>query len=192
MSVSGTDFIKIYRQTNADGRFSLMMTNYNAFPGIIKNAEIKTLYRIQSEREYARSNSKEELGVRVQGFGMADITADEAIDITAIKDSFLTGRLPAAILKGVEGAEDYIETIRTIYRMHMDYELLKGVVETLEDREARLFRMHVIDGLYYKEIGDEEGQNAESVRKRMQKLRNRLRGEIVELLEINCRNEDWK
>ena len=190
MSVSGTDFLKKYRRTDADGRFSLMMANYNAFPGLIKNAEIKTLYRIRSEREYARSRSKGELGVRVQGGSMADITADEAIDITAIKDSFLTGRLPRGLLKGIEGAEDYLEEIRTIYLMHMDYELLQGLVETLGEREARLFRMHVVDGLYYKAIGDEDGQNSESVRKRMQKLRNRLRDEIVELLEINCRKEN--
>ena len=72
--------------------------------------------------------------------------------------------------------------------MHMDYELLQGLVESLVDREARLFRMHVVEWQFYKEIGDEEGQNTESVRKRMQKLRNRLRDEIVELLEINCRN----
>ena len=187
MSVSGTDFLKLYRQTDADGRFSLMMANYSSFPAIIKNAEVKTLYRIRSEREYARSRSKGELGVRVQGAGMADITADEAMDITAIKDSFLTGRLPAALLKGVEGAEDYLEEIRTIYLMHIDYDLLHGLVETLDEREAKLFRMHVVEGQFYKEIGDEEGQNSESVRKRMQKLRNWLRDEIVDLLEINCR-----
>ena len=192
MSVSGTDFLKLYRQTDADGRFSLMMANYSSFPAIIKNAEVKTLYRIRSEREYARSRSKGELGVRVQGAGMADITADEAMDITAIKDSFLTGRLPAALLKGVEGAEDYLEEIRTIYLMHIDYDLLHGLVETLDEREAKLFRMHVVDGLYYKEIGDEYGHNAESVRKRMQRLRSRLRDEIIELLEINCRKDGKK
>ncbi len=186
MKKSGKDFLELYRQTDADGRFSLMMTNYNAFPGIIKNAEIKILYRLKSEREYARSRSKGELGVRVQGSSMVDITADEAMDIVAIKDSFRTGRFPAALLKGVEGAEDYLEVIRTIYRMHMDYELLQGLVESLEERDAGLFRMHVVDGLYYKEIGDKEGQNAESIRKRMQKLRNWLRDEIVDLLEINC------
>lgn len=74
----------------------------------------------------------------------------------------------------------------------MHFELLQGFVETLEDREARLFRMHVVEGQFYKEIGDEEGQNSESVRKRMQKLRNRLRDEIVELLDINCRKGSRK
>lgn len=188
MKKNGTDLLKLYRQTDADGRFSLMMANYTNFPGIIKNAEIKTLYRIRSEREYLRSRSRDELGVRVQGSGLADITADEAMDISAIKDSFSTGRLPVALLKGIEGAEEYMEDIRTISLMHMDYELLQGLVEALEEREARLFRMHVVEGQFYKEIGDEEGQNSESVRKRMQKLRNSLRDEIVELLEINCRN----
>ncbi len=192
MSAGGTDFLKLYRQTDADGRFSLMMANYSSFPAIIKNAEIKTLYRIRSEREYARSRSKGELGVRVQGSGMADITADEAMDIAAIKDSFVTGRLPAALLKGIEGAEDYLEEIRTIYLMHIDYELLQGIVETLEEREAKLFRQHVVDGLYYKEIGDEDGRNPESVRKRMKKLHDRLRDEIIELLEINCRKDRRK
>ena len=187
MSASGTDFIKLYRETDADGRFNLMMANFSSFPAIIKNSENKTLYRIRSEREYARSRSRGELGVRVQGSGLADITADEAMDIATIKDSFLTGRLPAALLKGIVGAADYLEEIRTIYQMRIDYELLQGAVETLEDREAKLFQMHVVDGLYYKEIGDKDGQNAESVRKRMQKLRNRLRDETVGLLELNCR-----
>ena len=126
--------------------------------------------------------------MRVQKSGLADITADEAMDIAAIKDSFLTGRLSAALLKGIEGGMDYLEEIRTIYLMRIDYELFQGAVETLEDRDAKLFQMHVVDGLYYKEIGDKDGQNAESVRKRMQKLRNRLRDETVSLLELNC----WK
>ena len=50
---SGTDFLKLYRQNDADGRFSLMMANYNAFPGIIKNAEIETkgkIFPILAER----------------------------------------------------------------------------------------------------------------------------------------------
>ncbi len=186
------DFLKLYRQADAGGRFDLLMANFTKFPGIIKNAEIKTMYRIRSEREYLRSRSRDELGVRVQGSGMADTTSEEAMDITAIKESFITGRLPKAMLKGVEGAEDYLEDIRTISLMRMDYELLQGLVETLEEREAKLFRLHVIEGQYYKEIADEEGQNPEYVRKRMQKLRDRLSDDMVALLGINCRKDRRK
>ncbi len=186
------DFLKLYRQADAGGRFDLLMANFTKFPGIIKNAEIKTMYRIRSEREYLRRRSRDELGVRVQGSGMADTTSEEAMDITAIKESFITGRLPKAMLKGVEGAEDYLEDIRTISLMHMDYELLQGIVATLEENEAKLFRMHVVEGQFFKEIGDEDGRNMETVRKRMQKLRNRLRDDMVELLEINCRKDRRK
>ncbi|MCR5205435.1 MAG: hypothetical protein K6E47_10285 [Lachnospiraceae bacterium] len=192
MKKDKTDFLTLYRQADADGRFDLMMANFTKFPGIIKNAEVKTMYRIRSEREYLRSRSRDELGVRVQGSGMADTTSEEAMDIATIKESFITGRLPKAMLKGVEGAEDYLEDIRTISLMHMDYELLQGIVATLEENEAKLFRMHVVEGQYFKEIADEEGQHPEYVRKRMQKLRNRLRDDMVELLEINCRKDRRK
>ena len=192
MKKDKTDFLTLYRQADADGRFDLMMANFIKFPGIIKNAEVKTMYRIRSEREYLRSRSRDELGVRVQGSGMADTTSEEAMDIATIKESFITGRLPKAMLKGVEGAEDYLEDIRTISLMHMDYELLQGIVATLEENEAKLFRMHVVEGQFFKEIGDEDGRNMETVRKRMQKLRNRLRDDMVELLEINCRKDRRK
>ncbi len=192
MKKDKTDFLSLYRQADADGRFDLMMANFTKFPGIIKNAEVKTMYRIRSEREYLRSRSRDELGVRVQGSGMADTTSEEAMDIATIKESFITGRLPKAMLKGVEGAEDYLEDIRTISLMHMDYELLQGIVATLEENEAKLFRMHVVEGQFFKEIGDEDGRNMETVRKRMQKLRNRLRDDMVELLEINCRKDRRK
>ena len=192
MKKDKTDFLTLYRQADADCRFDLMMANFTKFPGIIKNAEVKTMYRIRSEREYLRSRSRDELGVRVQGSGMADTTSEEAMDIAAIKESFITGRLPKAMLKGVEGAEDYLEDIRTISLMHMDYELLQGIVATLEENEAKLFRMHVVEGQFFKEIGDEDGRNMETVRKRMQKLRNRLRDDMVELLEINCRKDRRK
>ena len=192
MKKDKTDFLTLYRHTDADGRFDLMMANFIKFPGIIKNAEVKTMYRIRSEREYLRSRSRDELGVRVQGSGMADTTSEEAMDIAAIKESFITGKLPKAMLKGVEGAEDYLEDIRTISLMHMDYELLQGIVATLEENEAKLFRMHVVEGQFFKEIGDEDGRNMETVRKRMQKLRNRLRDDMVELLEINCRKDRRK
>lgn len=52
--------------------------------------------------------------------------------------------------------------------------------------------MHVVEGQFFKEIGDEDGRNMETVRKRMQKLRNRLRDDMVELLEINCRKDRRK
>ena len=114
MKKDKTAFLTLYRQADADGRFDLMMANLTKFPGIIKNAEVKTMYRIRSEREYLRSRSRGELGVRVQGSGMADTTSEEAMDIATIKESFITGRLPKAMLKGVEGAEDYLVDIRTI------------------------------------------------------------------------------
>ena len=81
MKKDKTDFLTLYRQADADGRFDLMMANFTKFPGIIKNAEVKTMYRIRSEREYLRSRSRDELGVRVQGSGMADTTSEEAMDM---------------------------------------------------------------------------------------------------------------
>ena len=60
------DIMNTYRSSGAEERLNLMIDNYGNFPKIIRKMEVKTKYRIKSDKEYARIRSREELGVRIQ------------------------------------------------------------------------------------------------------------------------------
>ncbi len=72
------DYLTAYRSLNAEGRLNLMINNYSTFPKIIRKMELKTRYRIKSEKEYMRSHLRGELGVRVQNSKLSDPTFEEA------------------------------------------------------------------------------------------------------------------
>lgn len=74
-----TDLLKSYRVADSEERFSILMDNYAVFPKVIRKAQKKTEYKIKAEREYLRSHSRGELGVRVQTSKKSDTTAEEAI-----------------------------------------------------------------------------------------------------------------
>ena len=78
MAAETREFKDIYREADAEERFTLMMDNYNAFPKIIRKMERKTKYRIVTEHERMRSAHRDELGVRIQTSGLSDPTAAEA------------------------------------------------------------------------------------------------------------------
>lgn len=127
------DFLTEYRDSDAEGRLNLMMSNYSSFPKIIRKMEGKTKYRIKCEKEYARSHARMELGCRVSTSNLSDPTFDEAVSNLMIDRAFETGEAEGGLLKGIDDAALYEADIRTIMIMRMDYELLSEIVENLDD-----------------------------------------------------------
>lgn len=130
------DFLTTYRSSGAEERLNLMINNYSTFPKIIRKMEVKTRYRIKSEKEYARSRFRGELGVRVQTSRISDPTFDEAATNIMIDEALRTGEAEGGILNGIENAEQYEADIRIISIMRMDFELLAEIVEDLDDDDS--------------------------------------------------------
>lgn len=184
-----TDYIFIYRQSDAEGRLSLMMENFAVFPKVIRKAEKKTMYRIRAEREYLRSHSRDELGVRVQSSKLGDITADEAVANVTLEEAFRTGYIDRSILKGMDDVSAYEDDIRTINIMRMDYELLEEIIEDLDKNDTRVIKQYLLEGRLFKEIADDEGRTYEAIKKRVERIRRDIREEIIACLELNCRED---
>ena len=181
------DMMKTYRSSGAEERLNLMIDNYNNFPKIIRKMEVKTKYRIKCEKEYARSHSRGELGVRVQNSNISDPTFEEASTNVMIEKSFETGEAEGGILNGIENAERYEADIRIINIMRMDFELLSEIVEDLDDDEGCWMKEFLTKQKMLKEIACERGMSYDTLKRRVYKLRCDIREEIIECLEMNCR-----
>ena len=81
LKIRDTDLLDKYKKANAHKRLDLMMEYYPVFPGMLRKIEKKTEYKIKAEKEYIKSHSRDELGVRVQTSGKSDPTATEAVAV---------------------------------------------------------------------------------------------------------------
>lgn len=181
------DFLTTYRASDAEGRLNLMINNYSAFPKIIRKMEVKTRYRIKCEKEYVRSRSRGELGVRVQTSKLSDPTFDEATTNIMIDEALKTGEAEGGILNGIENAEQYEADIRIISIMKMDFELLAEIVEDLDDDDSCWMKEFLTKRKMLKEIANERGVSYDTLKRRAYELRCNIREEIIECLELNCR-----
>ena len=181
------DYLTAYRSLNAEGRLNLMITNYNTFPKITRKMEVKTRYRIKSEKEYMRSHLRGELGVRVQSSKLSDPTFEEASTNIMLDKAMETGEAEGGLLNGIENAERYEADIRIISIMRMDYELLSEIVEDLDEDESCWMKDFLTKRKLLKEIASERGLSYETIKRRAYELRNDIREEIIECLEMNCR-----
>ena len=119
-----TNVLNNYRNADPEGRFSLLMDNFASFPRLICIEERKSRYKLKAEREFLKSHTRDELGVRVQTSHIGDPTADEAVSEVSLQESFVTGEVDRDLFKGMEDALEYEMQIRMISTMRMDYELL--------------------------------------------------------------------
>ena len=181
------DYLAAYRSLNAEGRLNLMINNYSTFPKIIRKMEVKTRYRIKSEKEYMRSHLRGELGVRVQSSRLSDPTFEEASTNIMLDKAMETGEAEGGLLNGIENAERYEADIRIISIMRMDYELLSEIVEDLDEDESCWMKDFLTKRKLLKEIASERGLSYETIKRRAYELRNDIREEIIECLEMNCR-----
>ena len=124
LKIRDTDLLDKYMKANAHKRLELMMEYYPVFHVCSERLRRrqKTEHKIKAEKEYIKSHSRDELGVRVQTSGKSDPTANEAVAKVALEEAFKTGNVDKGMLKDVENADEYKETIRMVSIMRMDYE----------------------------------------------------------------------
>lgn len=184
------NIIKIYKEADPEGRFQIMMRNYHIFPRELNKAESKIRFRIKAELEWERQKVSEGLGVRVQTSSTGERTANDAIANVLLEEAFKTGIIDHSILKGISEAAEIEEEIHMIRIMRMDFELLEGLLKNLSELDARIMVKHFSEKKFCKEIAGEEDKEPEAVKKRIYRLKQSLKEEIIEYLEMNYgRNE---
>ena len=183
------NILENYKVANPEERFEIMFAHYSFFPKVIRKLEKKTQFKIKAEREYLRSHNRGELGVRVQTSNISSPTEDEAIDNIEIEEAFKTGEINSSLLKGIDNAVQYEEDIRITRLMRMDYELLEEMIEDLEDEETKIMKEYLVNKRFMKEIAVEFGMSYETVKRKIRIIKEDLLEEIIECLEMNCREE---
>ena len=180
------DFMQAYRSSDAEGRLKIMMDNYHVFPKIIRKMEKKTQYRIKCEKDYLRSSHRGELGVRVQTSKMSDPTFEEASTNIMIETALKIGKDEDGLLKGIENAAEYEEDIQILSVMRMDYELLEEIIDDLEDDDSKWVKEYLNGEKLLKEIAAELGKTYIAMKKRVAKVKEEIRADMLECLEMNC------
>jgi len=176
-----------YRMAGPEDRFTIMMENYNCFPGLICMAKKKLRYKLQAEREFLRSHNRGELGVRVQTSALGDPTADEAILEATLDEAFVTGEIDRHLLTGIEDASLYETDIRLINIMITDYELLVDVVNSLNNNDFKIMKQFLVEKKLIKDIAEDEDRSYVAIKKRIARIRADIKEEILECLEMSCR-----
>ncbi len=182
-----TNVLNNYRNADPEGRFSLLMDNFASFPRLICIEERKTRYKLKAEREFLKSHTRDELGVRVQTSHIGDPTVDEAVSEVSLQEAFVTGEVNRELFKGMEDALEYEMQIRMISTMRMDYELLVDIIDCLDHDDSKIIKQYLLGGKYIKEIALDEDRSYEAMKKRIARIRSNIRDEILECLEIGCK-----
>ncbi|MBP3783489.1 MAG: hypothetical protein J6I68_09600 [Butyrivibrio sp.] len=186
LKIRDTDLLNSYKKAPAEKRLSIMLEYYPVFPGMLRKIEKKTEYKIKSEQERMRSRSRGELGVRVQTSTVSDTTANEAVANVALEEAFKTGEVSKGLLKGIENAPEFEETIRMVSIMKMDFELLEDILSGFGREDSIIIKKHLSEGKSYRVIAEEEECSTDSVRRKFTRIREEISEEIIDCLRINC------
>ena len=187
METKAKDIITVYRMADCEERLEIVFDNFSNFPKMLRKMQKITQYKIKAEKEYIRSHAKGELGVRVQTSGLSDTTANEAIANVMLEEAFTSGEVTDGLLSGIENAEQYAADIRIISIMKDDYEIVAECVEDLEDEDSRLMKQYLTEKKFYKELACEFNTSYDTVKRRIRAIKDDIRNDIIECIEMNCR-----
>ena len=186
LKIRETDLLNSYKKTTPEKRLSLMLEYFPDFPRMLHKIEKKTEYKIKTEQENIRSRSRAELDVRVQTSFISNPTASEAINNVTLEEAFKTGEIDMALLKDMEKATEYAETIRMVSIMKMDYQLLVDIISGYGEEDSLIIQKHLAEGKSYNAIAEEAECSSDKIKRRFTRIREEITEEILECIEMNC------
>lgn len=181
------DILSDYKVANPEERLEIMFENYHIFPKVIRKMEKRTQYKIKAEKEYQRSQAREELGVRVQTSTLSNPTEAEVVAKITLEEAFATGVIDPSILRGIDNAAEYEADIRIISVMRDDYELVTECVEDLEDEDSKLLKAALVQRKFFKELACEFNLSYDTVKRRISFLKDLIKDDVIDCIEMNCR-----
>lgn len=90
------------------------------------------------------------------------------------------------MLKGLDDLAKYESDIYIISVMKLDYDLLRDIIEDLQEEDSRVIKQYLLDGRLMRDIANDEGITYEAIKKRMQRIRLEIHEEIIDFLQMNC------
>lgn len=181
--LTATEFVQKYIVCEPQKKFEMMFNNYDQFDSILDLYREDIIYKIICEIEYQYSVEKNKIDIRVQhsvGFSdtvFSQINLHEQVE-RLIDSEIYEARFDAYLYYNqmlICEVKNYIQTRREMntFRRHI-YEL--------RESERRFMLEVLIEGKKYDVIGNKIGIESESVRKKMQRLKGKLKGGIIEAL----------
>ncbi len=187
LKIRETDLLSSYKKATPEKRVSLMLEYYLDFPGMLHKIEKKTEYKIKTEQENIRSKRRADIDVRVQTSNISNPTQNEAINNATLEEAFKTGEIDMKLLKDMEKASEYAETIRMVSIMKMDYQLLKDILHEYRDEDLVIIQKHLSEGMSYNDIAQARNCSIDKIKRRFARIREEITEEMLECIQMNCR-----
>ena len=182
--VAKASIIKNYAKADAAGRVDIICKNYPNFIGIVDGYTEGLRYMIENEKAYNRSQSRGELGVRVQTSGAhSDITANMAISKVITREAIMACDFSGNVLEGVDRGEEFQQDAFTLRMMRADFELFNQQLAILNKQESRIFRCYLSGEKDIGDIAEEEGILYESAAQKVRRAKTKIKVQMVEFLE---------
>ena len=123
------------------------------------------------------------------------------IDVNALSDySFMKKTLVVEVVSAETNKEmletvphQNIEDMAVVYRFAlnsnndgMDYELLEEIIEDLADGDSKWLKEYLSGEKLLKEIAAELGKSYIAIKKRVAKVREEIREDMIDCLEMSC------
>ena len=124
-------------------------------------------------------------GIHIHSW-ISDTTANEAVANVTLEEAFKTGEVSKGLLKGIENAPEFEETIRMVSIMKMDFELLEDILSGFGREDSIIIKKHLSEGKSYRVIAEEEECSTDSVRRKFTRIKEEISEEIIDCLRINC------
>ena len=102
-----------------------------------------------------------------------------------LEEAFKTGEIDMALLKDMEKASEYAETIRMVSIMKMDYQLLVDIISGYGEEDSLIIQKHLAEGKSYNAIAEEAECSSDKIKRRFTRIREEITEEILECIEMN-------
>ena len=185
------NIIRKYAEAKPESKVDIICKYYPQIDGII-NARIAGMnYIIWEEIEKNRRADHGDLGVRVQsGNGYSDPTGKEGCFRADLENAIRSCNFSEDILDGLEPPEKIIKEARILKEMKEIQNLYDLQIACLMEEERVLFKKYLNKEMNLTDIASSCGIEYASAVKKIAKIRDYVKQEVTEVLEVaSCQND---
>ena len=172
-------FVRKYAEATDRKRINMIVRNYSHFAQIIDSKINGMVFLIVEEKAFQRSQSRGDLGVRVQSSTLGDTTCNEATSKVEIKKAIENCSFPEGMLEDIDFEEEIVQDAWTIRCMRRDYELFNSMLDILDPQELEVFMAFLKKEKSIDQLAEECGILYNSADKRLNRLKERVIAEMM-------------
>lgn len=179
------EIVRRYAAGDPGTRVDIICKYYPQIDGIINGCIASMKFIVVEQKAYNRRAAHGDPGVRVQTGGMhGDPTADTAIIRKELEDAIRECDFSDGILEDVDDPEQIIEQAVILRNMKTVRTLYEEQLGGLENDDRLMFVKYLNHQITLTEIADKFGIQYMSAVRRINRIRNVIKAEVVDAMEL--------